>query len=361
MRFDVALANPPYSVKKWNRDAFIADPWGRNLYGTPPQGRADYAFWQHILLSLAPKTGRCAILFPHGVLFRQEEAEMRRKLIEADLIECVLGLGPNLFYNSPMEACVVICRTAKPKARKGRILFINAVNEVTRERAQSFLTDEHIQRIVAAYRNFKDEPGFTRVVRLEEIRQQNGNLNIPLYVATNNAVNGDKAVVSNSSVAESLSAWLGSAAEVRAAMNSLLGEGPSARLSDSEIAALPPDAPPVRGTAPEIPGADTEGQRPSAHQAAEPQQKFSLNGMLDSRSIFAAAIANELLKRSEWRRLPFGAFAESVNERVEPTDAADETTTLATNSRRNSRCSAKSGKCSRPTRCSAHTKPISNG
>ena len=149
--FDVVLANPPYSIKQWDREAFATDPWGRNLYGTPPQGRADYAFWQHILCSLAPKTGRCAILFPHGVLFRQEEAEMRRKLIEADLIECVLGLGPNLFYNSPMEACVVICRTAKPKARRGKILFINAVNEVTRERAQSFLTDDHIERIVAAY------------------------------------------------------------------------------------------------------------------------------------------------------------------------------------------------------------------
>ena len=116
MHFDVVLANPPYSIKQWDRDAFASDPWGRNLYGTPPQGRADYAFWQHILRSLAPKTGRCAILFPHGVLFRQEEADMRRKLIEADLIECVLGLGPNLFYNSPMEACVVICRTAKPKS-----------------------------------------------------------------------------------------------------------------------------------------------------------------------------------------------------------------------------------------------------
>lgn len=112
---------------------------GPNLYGTPPQSRADYAFWQHIQCSLSAKVGRCAILFPHGVLFRQEEAEMRRKLIEADAIECVLGLGPNLFYNSPMKACVVVCRTAKPKARKGRILFINAVNEVTRERAQSVL------------------------------------------------------------------------------------------------------------------------------------------------------------------------------------------------------------------------------
>ena len=186
MRFDLVLANPPYSIKQWDRNAFASDPWGRNLCGTPPQGRADYAFWQHILASLAPKTGRCAILFPHGVLFRQEEAEMRRKLIEADLIECVLGLGPNLFYNSPMEACIVICRTAKPKGRKGRIIFINAVNEVARERAQSLLTDEHIVRIVTAYREFKDEPGFAHVATLEKIRDKDGSLSIPLYVEPSN-------------------------------------------------------------------------------------------------------------------------------------------------------------------------------
>ena len=191
----LSLANPPYSIKQWDRDAFAADPWGRNLYGTPPQGRADYAFWQHILCRLAPRTGRCAILFPHGVLFRQEEAVMRRKLVAADLIECVLGLGPNLFYNSPMEACVVVCRTSKPKARKGKILFINAVNEVTRERAQSFLTDDHIERIVKAYSQFREEPDFTRVATLEEIRAKNGNLSIPLYVAPT-AANGGTAAKS---------------------------------------------------------------------------------------------------------------------------------------------------------------------
>jgi type I restriction enzyme M protein len=183
MQFDVVLANPPYSIKQWDRAAFASDPWGRNILGTPPQGRADYAFWQHILCSLAPKSGRCAILFPHGVLFRQEETDMRTKLIDADLIECVLGLGPNLFYNSPMEACVVICRTAKPKERQGKIIFVNAVNEVTRERAQSFLTDEHVERIVRAYMQFKDEPGFSRVAMLEEIRAREGNLSIPQYVA----------------------------------------------------------------------------------------------------------------------------------------------------------------------------------
>ncbi len=222
-QFDVVLANPPYSIKQWGRDAFGSDPWGRNLYGTPPQGRADYAFWQHIQCSLAPKTGRCAILFPHGVLFRQEEAEMRRKLIEADAIECVLGLGPNLFYNSPMEACVVICRTAKPRARKGKILLINAVNEVTRERAQSFLTDNHIERIVKAYERFADEPGFTRVATLEEIRAKDGNLSIPLYVAPvgNSGSDAYLAQATKADISASLTDWLKSSTAVRQSLETL--------------------------------------------------------------------------------------------------------------------------------------------
>jgi type I restriction enzyme M protein len=180
--FDVVLANPPYSIKKWNREAWQNDPWGRNFLGTPPQGRADYAFFQHILKSLDPQRGRCAILFPHGVLFRNEEAEMRRNLVESDMLECVLGLGPNLFYNSPMEACIVICRTRKPVEREGKILFIDAVHQVVRERAQSFLTSENQERILLAYRAFVDDPGFAKVASIAEVLRMDGNLSIPRYV-----------------------------------------------------------------------------------------------------------------------------------------------------------------------------------
>ena len=194
MTFDVVLANPPYSIKQWNRDAWMSDPWGRNFLGTPPQGRADYAFFQHILKSLDPQTGRCAILFPHGVLFRQEEAEMRQKLVEADLVECVLGLGPNLFYNSPMEACIVICRSRKPPERQGKVLFIDAVDEIARERSMSFLKPEHQERIAEAYRSFTSEPGLTLVASLDEIAAQEYSLSIPLYVQKNSngkGSNGD--------------------------------------------------------------------------------------------------------------------------------------------------------------------------
>lgn len=227
-QFDVVLANPPYSIKQWDRSSFAADPWGRNFLGTPPQGRADYAFFQHILKSLDPETGRCAILFPHGVLFRQEEEAMRRRLIEADLVECVIGLGPNLFYNSPMEACVVIGRTAKPEERRGKILFINAIDEVTRERAQSFLTDEHIERIAGAYRAFGDEAGFATPVTNADCLERGGSLSIPLYV-NGATVNGGENGGSDGSddLAGALEAWLASSNAVRQALAYLMPEYPS--------------------------------------------------------------------------------------------------------------------------------------
>lgn len=107
---------------------------------------------------------------------------MRRALIERDLVDCVLGLGPNLFYNSPMEACVVVCRTRKPPKRRGRVLFLDAVREVARERAQSFLTAAHQQRILKAYRVFADEPGFAAVATTADVLANDGNLSIPRYV-----------------------------------------------------------------------------------------------------------------------------------------------------------------------------------
>ena len=180
--FDVVLANPPYSIKKWNREAWQSDPWGRNFLGTPPQGRADYAFFQHILKSMDQNTGRCAILFPHGVLFRPEEKEMRIRLIESDLVEAIVGLGKELFYNSPMEACVVICRSAKSEERKNKTLLIHAVKEVHKERSQSYLKPEHQARILKAYKDFRNEPGFTAVVEQKDLLANEGRFSIPLYV-----------------------------------------------------------------------------------------------------------------------------------------------------------------------------------
>jgi type I restriction enzyme M protein len=204
-RFDVVLANPPYSISQWNRTLFSSDPWGRNLWGTPPQGRADYAFFQHIVASMKGGSGRCAILFPHGVLFRNDEREMRRKLLDVDVLECVLGLGPGLFYNSPMEACVVVCRTRKSDERRGRILFVNAASEYSREHAQSFLRGPHIDKILDAYRGFSDIPGFARVATLDEIRAKDANLGIPLYVPPSG--NGVEGAGHTISIEEAIAQW----------------------------------------------------------------------------------------------------------------------------------------------------------
>ncbi len=180
--FDVVLANPPYSIKQWNRKAFANDRWGRNGWGVPPQNRADYAFFQHIAASLNPTSGRCAILFPHGVLFRNDERAMREELVRSGLLECVLGLGPGLFYNSPMEACVVICRTVRPAARRRKVLFINAVTEIDRVRGLSFLNEEHIEKILSIYKAFDDVDGLARVATHDEILVNDASLSIPLYV-----------------------------------------------------------------------------------------------------------------------------------------------------------------------------------
>ena len=221
-RFDVVLANPPYSIKQWNREAFAADPWGRNVFGVPPQGRADYAFQQHILQSLKPKTGRCAVLWPHGILFRNEEDDIRRKFIESDYIEAVIGLGPNLFYNSSMQSCIVVCRTKKTPVQRNKILFIDASNEVTRERTQSFLAPDHLNNILQSYREFSSSGGFATVATLEEIKANDWSLNIPLYVKTTGGNYKSDASGSKGNPDAALDAWMESSHAGRLALTGLL-------------------------------------------------------------------------------------------------------------------------------------------
>ncbi|MFA0411374.1 N-6 DNA methylase [Vibrio splendidus] len=181
-QFDVIFANPPYSIKKWNREKFAADPYGRNMYGVPPQGCADYGFYTHIIKSLKSETGRAAMLWPHGVLFRDSEQAIRKQVIESDIIEAVIGLGPNLFYNSPMESCVVVLNCSKPVERKNKILFINGVEHVTRERAHSRLSDDDLELLCEAYFKPDNQSDITALVDLDTISENQYNLSIPLYV-----------------------------------------------------------------------------------------------------------------------------------------------------------------------------------
>jgi len=181
-KFNIVIANPPYSISKWNQEMWKHDPWNRNKHGIPPKGNADYAFFEHCISSMDDKNGRCGILYPNGILERDAEKGMRSKIVEEDLIECIIGLGKDLFYNSTMESCLVFCKTNKSKDKKNKILFIDAKDEITRKKTQSFLEPEHIKKIHKAYKEFKDIEGFAKVVDLDEVRNNDYNLNLRLYV-----------------------------------------------------------------------------------------------------------------------------------------------------------------------------------
>lgn len=210
-QFDVIMANPPYSVKKWGQKKWMNDPFGRNIWGTPPQGCADYAFQQHIMKSLNPETGRSVVLWPHGVLFRDAESEIRKRMIEEDYVDAVIGLGKNLFYNSSMESCLLVCRMKKPEERKGKIIFIDAKEELRIERTNAWLEPQHIKKISNAYWKFKDAEGFAKVMNKEEVLGNNGNLSIQLYVkqaTANNELNTEDLIADIKSGQQQINASL---------------------------------------------------------------------------------------------------------------------------------------------------------
>ena len=214
-KFNVILANPPYSIKAWDQKGFTNDPFGRNIWGVPPQGCADYAFQQHIQKSLDNDNGRSISLWPHGILFRDSEAEMRSKMIEEDLVECVIGLGPNLFYNSPMEACLLITKTNKSENKRGKILFINAVKEVKQGKNIAFLEQHHIDKIFTIYKNFSEESEIAKIVSNEKLLENKGSLNIAQFIS-----NVDKCTT-ELSVSNALDTWNEQSSSLKDSMNKL--------------------------------------------------------------------------------------------------------------------------------------------
>ncbi|MFZ4596651.1 MAG: type I restriction-modification system subunit M, partial [Verrucomicrobiaceae bacterium] len=175
--FDCVIANPPFSLEKWGDEVWASDPFGRNFAGMPPGKSGDYAFVQHMIKSMAPKTGRMAVVLPHGALFRMgKEGEIRKKLLGMDLLEAVIGLGPNLFYGTGLAACILIFRQKKTKERKNKVLIVDASKEFKTGRAQNELLPEHVELIHGWVRDYADVEGAVRVVSLEEIAANDYNL-----------------------------------------------------------------------------------------------------------------------------------------------------------------------------------------
>jgi type I restriction enzyme M protein len=181
--FDCVIANPPFSLEKWGEEVWTSDSYGRNFAGMPPGKTGDYAWVQHMIKSMAPSTGRMAVVLPHGALFRMgKEGAIRTKLLEMDLLEAVIGLGPNLFYGTGLAACILVLRVRKKKDRKKKVLILDASREFKTGRAQNELLPEHVERIFGWYSDYKDVEGIVKVVTLAEIAGNDYNLNITRYV-----------------------------------------------------------------------------------------------------------------------------------------------------------------------------------
>lgn len=181
--FDCVIANPPFSLKDWGAEQWANDPYGRNIAGVPPKGNADMAWVQHMIKSMKPSTGRMAVVLPHGALFRKgAEGKIRKALLEQDLLEAVIGLGGNVFYGTQLAACIMVFRQTKTKERQGKVLFIDASDQIRIGRAQNFLEPEHVQQIFTWYQQFQDVENYVKVASLADLQENDFNLNIPLYV-----------------------------------------------------------------------------------------------------------------------------------------------------------------------------------
>ncbi|MDM5148224.1 type I restriction-modification system subunit M [Candidatus Persebacteraceae bacterium Df01] len=184
MSFDRVIANPPFSLKKWGKDVADSDPYGRYPYGTPPKDAGDLAFIQHMIASLNAE-GKMGVVVPHGVLFRgSSEKDIRKGILEDDLLEAVIGLPSALFYGTGIPAALLIINKNKPAPRKGKVLFINSELEYQEGKNQNKLRDTDIQHIIDVYDAYEDERRYSKVVEMDEIRENDYNLNIRRYADT---------------------------------------------------------------------------------------------------------------------------------------------------------------------------------
>jgi len=189
IKFDVTVSNPPFSLKKWGAENAEADKYKRFWRGVPPKDKGDFAFISHMVETCKPKTGRIAVIVPHGVLFRGGvEGKIREQLIKENIIDAVIGLPAGLFQTTGIPVAILVIDRSREKGganeNKKDILFIEASKEFKPAKAQNILTEENIEKIYNTYKNRKEIEKFSRKVKFNEIEENDFNLNITRYVDT---------------------------------------------------------------------------------------------------------------------------------------------------------------------------------
>lgn len=218
MKFNVVVANPPFSLDKWGADTAGHDPFGRFWRGIPPKSKGDYAFITHMVETALADDGRIGVIVPHGVLFRGgSEGLIRQKLIEENLLEAVIGLPANLFFGTGIPASILIFH----KGRKTTdVLFIDASRDYADEKKQTRLRPEDLGKIVGTYQAFETVPKYAHRATAKEIVDNEFNLNIPRYVDTTE----EEAEIDITSLQEEIEGLEGELAKTRAEMKRLLKE-----------------------------------------------------------------------------------------------------------------------------------------
>ena len=181
MKFDVVVANPPFSLDKWGAEEAPQDKYKRFERGIPPKSKGDYAFISHMISSLN-EHGRMGVVLPHGVLFRgASEGKIRQQLIDENLLDAVIGLPANLFFGTSIPACILVFNKQRDNTN---ILFIDASADFNKNKNQNSIDDEQIQKILDTYKNKKEIEKYSHLASLDEIKENDYNLNIPRYVDT---------------------------------------------------------------------------------------------------------------------------------------------------------------------------------
>lgn len=180
--FDIVVANPPFSLDKWGHASAAADKFGRFRRGIPPRTKGDYAFILHMVETMKPKTGRMAVVAPHGVLFRgSSEGKIRKQLVEENLLDAVIGLPEKLFYGTGIPAAILVL---KKKKTDDKVLFIDASRAFASGKNQNQLSDENINQIIKTYKARKSVDKYAYLASPKELQENDFNLNIPRYVDT---------------------------------------------------------------------------------------------------------------------------------------------------------------------------------
>ena len=179
-RFKTIIGNPPFSEKWSANEKFLEDErFNGNL---APKTKADYAFVQHMIYQLDNK-GTMAVILPNGVLFRGgAEGKIRKGLVKEDLIEAIIGLPANLFYGTGIPATIILYNKDKEAARQNKIFFIDASRDFQEGKNQNVLRDEDVEKIVSTFNNYEEIEKYSRIVTLDEIKENDYNLNISRYI-----------------------------------------------------------------------------------------------------------------------------------------------------------------------------------